>query len=116
MFLSDYPRALVNSHCFWWFPGFDALPVAPALAITLLLTRRRLSVSLLALPSRPFPRFPAAPLAAITLAGLLRMESLIAAFEQTRPRPRPICPALAPTSRLIFARVCSSLGRAHGRS
>src|SRR5438045_383858 len=36
---SDYPRRLVN--CFWlrWFPAFDTLPVAPALAIALLLAR-----------------------------------------------------------------------------
>jgi len=49
MFLSDYPRGLAN--CLWlrWVPAFDALPVAPALAVAFLLARRRFPVSLLCL-------------------------------------------------------------------
>src|SRR5579862_4660329 len=115
MFLSDYPRGLVN--CLWlrWFPAFDALPVTPALAIAFLLARRRFPVALLGLPLRPLPRFFPAMLAAVPLARLLRMKLLFTPFEQTRPRARLPCSALPPPSRLIFPRTCNTLGRAHGR-
>src|SRR5579862_8402415 len=115
MCCDDYPRGFVNCSWLWWIPASHPLPVSSALTVPLLLARRRLPVSLLGFKARPFScRFPA-PLAAITLTRLPRMEALVAAFEQTPPHPRPTCPALVPTSRLIFARVCNSLGRAHGR-
>ena len=53
MFCSDYPRRVVNCLWFWWFPAFDALPVASALTVALLLARRGLPVALLRLPPRP---------------------------------------------------------------
>src|SRR5215813_246629 len=115
MFGSDYPRGLVNCLWFWWFPALDALAVAPALPIAFLLARRRFSVSLLRFPLRPLPRFFPAMLAAIALARLSRMKLLFTPFEQTIPRARLPCSTLPPPSRLIFARTCRTLGRAHGR-
>ena len=58
--------------------------VAPALAVPFLFTRRRLPVSLLRLPPRPFPRRRPAALAAIALAPLPGMKALRAPFQQQR--------------------------------
>src|SRR5258708_7817087 len=104
MFVSDYPRGLVNYLWLLWFPAADPLPVAPALAVAFLLARRRLPVALLRLPPLPFPRRLPAPFAAIPLTRLPRMEALLASLQQTEPRTRPAGQSLRPT-----------LGRAHGR-
>src|SRR6516165_1087949 len=114
MFLRDYPRGVVNHRWFRRFPALDALPVAPALPVAFLLAALCGSVLLLCFPPRPLPRFFPAALAAISLVRLPRMKALLAAFQQTRPRPAS--PTLPPASRLIFARSCSTLERAHGRS
>jgi hypothetical protein len=116
MFLSDYPCILANCLRLWRFPALDALAVAPALAVASLLATPCLSVLLLRLPPRPLPRLPPALCAAIALARLPRMKSPLAAFQQTTPSTRPASPALPPLGRLIFARTCNTLGRAHGRS
>ena len=116
MFLSDYPRSLVNCFWFWRFPVFDALTVAPALPIALLLARHRFPVSLLCLPPRPFPRFLPAAIPAIALACLLRAKEMLAAFQQTTPEPRPPGPVLPAAGRLILTLACRTLRRAHGRS
>jgi hypothetical protein len=114
MFGSDYPRGVVNCLWLWSFPAFDALPVTPALAVALLLARRRLSISLLRLPSRPSPRrFPALS-AAIALARLPRMEPLFAPFQQTNACPRPVRQSIPPAL-LIFGMTCRTLEKAHGR-
>src|SRR5262245_43584729 len=102
MFLSDYPRGLANCLCLCWLPVLDALPVAPALTIAFLLARRRFPVSLLGLPSRPLPRCLPAARAAISLAHLSRMKTLLASLEQTAPCARPSCLALSPPSRLLL--------------
>src|ERR1700722_1192455 len=114
MFGSDYPRGVVNWLWFWWFPAFDTLTVAPTLAVSFLLARHRFPVSLLGLPARPFPcRLPAS-LAAVALVCLPGMKTLLTAFQQTQPGPRPVCQSLRPTL-LIFGMTCRTLGRAHGR-
>ena len=114
MFGSDYPRGVVNCFWLWCFPAFDSFAVASALPVPLLLAHRRLPISLLGFPPRPFSsRLPAA-LAAITLACLLRMKTLLASFQQTAPRPRPTGQS-PPPSLLIFGMGCRILGRAHGR-
>src|SRR5271154_2220890 len=113
--LSDYPRGVANCLQLCWFPGFDALAVAPALAVAFLLATRCRSVLLLRFPSRPFPRSLPAPCAAIALARVPRMKTLLASLEHTVPYSWPPHAALPPASRLIFARVCKTLGRAHGR-
>src|SRR5215831_2581703 len=113
MFLSDYPRGLVNRLWFRPFPAFYTLPVAPALPIAFLLAPFGASILLLPFPPRPLPRCRPAALAAIPLARLPRTKLLLTPFQQTRPRPAS--PTLPPASRLIFAASCSTLGRAHGR-
>jgi len=115
MFCSDYPRGLANFVWLCWFPAFDALPVASALAVPFLLARCPRPVPLLPLPSRPLPRRLPAALAAITLACLPGMKTLLASFQQTTPHPRPAGQSLSPTSLLIFGMTCRTLGRAHGR-
>src|SRR5215471_18124692 len=115
MFLRDYPRGLVNHFWLWWFPALDALPVAPALALALLLPRRRFPVSSLRLPPPPLPRLLPTPLAAIALARSPRMKTLFTPLQQTVPPSRPTCPALPPASRLLFTRACKILEKAHGR-
>src|SRR5947199_2709469 len=114
MFCSDDPRRLVNYLCLWWFPAFDALPVAPALPLAFLLAGRCLPVALLRLPPVPLPRRIPALFAAITLAGLPRMKTLLASLQQTEPRTRPARQSLRSTL-LIFGIGCRTLGRAHGR-
>jgi hypothetical protein len=91
MFCSDYPRGVVTFLWFWRYPALDALPLAPALPVPFLLARRRLPISLLCLPSRPFPRSLLAALAAIALARLPGMKALLASLQQTTPRARPAC-------------------------
>jgi hypothetical protein len=119
MFCSDYPRGVVNCLWLWWFPAFDALPVAPALPVPFLLARCRRPVSLLRLPPRPFPRRLPAMLAAIALARLSRMKALLASLQQTTPgpggTPRPPGQSFPSASLLIFGMACRTLGRAHGR-
>jgi len=95
MFLSDYPRGLVNS-LLYCFPALDALPVTAALAVAFLLARRRFPVSLLRLPPRPLARLLAAALTAIPLARLLRMKALLAPLQQTEPCTRSAGPAFPP--------------------
>ena len=113
MFCWDYPRGLVNGFWFCWFPAFDALPVAPALAIAFLLARLRRPVSLLRLRPRPFPRRLPAADTAIPLVRLPRMKALIAPFEQTTACA---CPAgHPPPGLLLLAWLGTILGRAHGR-
>jgi hypothetical protein len=81
IFVSAYPRSLVNHFWFWRFPAFDALPVALTLTIPLLLARRRFPVTLLGLPPRPpSPCLPAL-IAAIPLTCMPGMKTLLAAFE-----------------------------------
>ena len=112
MFWRDYPRGVVNCVWFWWFPTFDALPVAPALTVPFLLARRRPPISLLRLPARPFPRRLPTACAAIALARLPRMKALFAPFQQTSARPRSA--GQPPPTLLIFGITCRTLGRAHG--
>src|SRR5579859_4046728 len=116
MFLSDYPRSRLNYFWFWRFPALDAFSVAPALPIPLLLACSRFPVPLLSLPPRPSPCCLPAALAAISLASLSRMKKLLASLEKTTASTRLSCPALSSPSRLLFARSCRTLGRAHGRS
>src|SRR5471030_1982148 len=115
MFCSDYPRGTVNCLWLWWFPAFDALPVAPALPVPFLLACPCRPVSLLRLPPRPLPRRLPAALAAIALARLPRMKALLASFQQTSTHPRPTGQSLPPATLLIFGMACRTLGRAHGR-
>src|SRR5260370_39444151 len=114
MFASDDPRGLVNYFWLWWFPVFDALPVALASTVPLPFAGRRRPVSLLRLPLRPFPCRIPAPFAAIALTRLPRMKALLASFQQTTAPPRPAQQSSRPTL-LIFGMGCSTLGRAHGR-
>src|SRR5437773_6375255 len=102
MFCSDYPRGVVN--CLWLrcFSAFDTLPVAPALTVPFLLTRRRPPVSLLGFPARPFSCRLPAPLAAVALSRSVRMKALLASFQQTTPHPRPAWESLPPAALLIF--------------
>ena len=109
MGFSDYPRDVVNWRWLWWFPAFDAFPIALALPVALLSPRRRFPVSLLVLPSPPFPRCFPALRAAISLLRPLWTKTLFAAFQQAAPRPPP-----APPSLLLFGLACKTLGRAHG--
>ena len=115
MFLSDYPRGLVICLWLWPFPSLDPFPVAPALVIAFRLSRCSFPVSLLRFPPRPLPRLLTAPIAAIPLSRLLRSKLLLTPFEQTTPQARLPCPALPPPRRLLFARCCTTLWRAHGR-
>src|SRR5712691_6564961 len=113
MFCSDYPRRLPNCLWLWWFPAFHPLAVTPALAVPFLLARRLLPVALLCLPLRPLPCRLPATLAAIPLARLPRMKTLLAAFQQTPPRPEgnppPAGLTLPPASPLIFGMACRIL-------
>jgi len=115
MFGSDYPRGVVNCFWLWWFPAFDAFPVAPALTVPSLLARRRLPISLLRLPLRPFPRLLPAMLAAIALACLPGTKAFFAPFEQTTPQARSAGKPSPPPDLLPFGRADRILGRAHGR-
>src|SRR5882724_2798637 len=115
MFCSDYPRGFANCLGLCWFPVFDTLPIASALIVPFLLARRRLPVSLLGSPPRPFPRRLPASVAAIALARLQGMKALLATLEQTTTQPRPAGQSLPPTGLLIFELGCRTLGRAHGR-
>src|ERR1017187_6019326 len=114
MLVSDYPRGVANRLWLWWFPAAHPLPVAPALALTFFFPRRRLPVSLLRLPPRPFPRSRRAARAAIALARLPGMKALRAPFQQTAACSGPAGHLPPPTRRLFnwFGRI---LGRAHGR-
>jgi hypothetical protein len=98
--------------------GFRLLiPVAPALAVPFRFARRCRPVSLLGLPSPPFPRRFSTDLTAIPLPCLPRVKTLPAPFEQTTPRPGnspPACRTLPPASPLIVGMACRTLGTAHG--
>src|ERR1035438_5279828 len=82
LFVSDYPRGIVNCFWLWCFPAFGALSVATVLTVPFLLARRRLPVSLLCLPPRPFSCLLPAVLAAIPLACVPRMKALVTPFEE----------------------------------
>src|SRR6516225_6631983 len=110
MFRSDDPRTLLNCPCFCGFPALEALPVAPALPLALLLPRRRFPVALLRLPPRPLPRSRPARIAAIPLARMPRTKALLASLQQTVARPRSPCPALPPATGLLFPLACRTLG------
>lgn len=81
MFCSDYPRGIANCLRLCWFPVFDTLSVASALIVPFVLARRRLPVSLLGFPPRPFPRGLPASIAAIALARLPGMKALLASLQ-----------------------------------
>src|SRR5580658_1770078 len=102
MFYSDDPRGLVNCLWLWRFPAFHALPVASALTVPSLLAGPGRPVLFLRLPARPFPRRFPTLFAAITLASLPRMKTLLASFQQTTAGAWPACQSLPPTSLLIF--------------
>jgi hypothetical protein len=55
------------------------------LAVPFLFARSRRPVLVLRFPSRPFPRRLATTLAAIALARLLGMKTLLASFQQATP-------------------------------
>jgi len=119
MFLSDHPRGPVNCLWLWGLSAADPLPVALALTVPLLFAGGRLPVALLRFPPRPHPRRLSTALAAIALARLPRMKTLLASFQQTTPgpggTPRPTsCPS-TPPSLLIYGIACMILGKAHGR-
>ena len=114
-FFSDYPRGLANRLFLGAVAASDPLPIALALAVAFLLARRHCPVSLLRSPARPFPGRLAAGLAAIALLRPLGMETLLAPFEQTPPRPRAAWFSLPPARLLIFGMPCRILRKAHGR-
>ena len=112
---SDYPRGFRNSFRQRLLSLLsDALAVTPALPIAFFFARRRRPVTLLGLPPRPLPRRLPALLAAIALARLKRTKTLVAAFQQTAPRPRPTGRAFPSAMFLIFGGACRILDRAHG--
>ena len=108
--------AVRNGLACWWFSVPDALPVTPALPVTLLFARRRGPIALLGLPPRPGPRRLPALLAAITLPRPPRSKPLLTSFEQAPPGSRPARGPFAPAALLIFGMACRTLGRAQGRS
>src|SRR5215210_476127 len=114
MFCSDYPRGFVN--CLWvlCFPAFDPFPVVPALPVPFLFACRGGPVSLLGLPSRPFPLRLPARFAAIPLVRLPGLKALLAPFQQTSACSRP-AGQLPPPARWLFGWLGRILDRAHGR-
>jgi hypothetical protein len=113
IFLSDYPRGVTNCFWLWSLPSISKLPVTPGLPVALLFPYRRLAVSLLRFPPRPFPhRFPA--VAAIPLSCLPGKKALLASFEQIAARSRPAFHSL-PLRRLFSERPCRTLGSVQGR-
>src|ERR1017187_6551210 len=115
MFLSDYPRSLANCFRLCGFAVANPLPVAPALAVPLLLAGGGLPVPLLRLPPRPRPRRLPALRTAIALVRFARMKTLFASLEQTAPGPGPADCLAPPPGRLSRGIACMILGRAHGR-
>ena len=110
---SDYPRVFL---CRWLLPLSDTLAVTPVLPVAFFFARRRRPVTLLSLPARPLPRGLPALLAAITLARLAGMKTLVTAFQQTTAGARTAGRAFPPAAVfLIFGRACRILVRAHGR-
>jgi len=93
----------------------DALSIASALGLPLLLPRRRGPVFLLCFPFRPFPCLLSALLTAIALRGPLRMEGLLTTLQQTLSRSRPTCRTSTSASLLISWIVCRTFRKAHGR-
>ena|SRR6516225_5014708 len=112
---SDDPRHLRNCLFLRRFPVPDALPVAPALPVPLLLALGRSPVSVLGLPPRPLPRSLPAAGAAIPLAHSLGAKALLASLQQATPPPRPAGRSFPPTDLLLLGTACRILGRAHGR-
>lgn len=100
-----YPRSVVIRLRLWWFAALDALSIPPTLISPLRFAGLRGPISLLRLPSRPFPRRLPAFRAAVTLVRLPRMKGLVASFQQTTPCTRPASWSLSPI-RLIFAMAC----------
>ena len=88
--------------------------------VTFLLARRRGTIALLSLPSRPRPGRPSALLAAIALPRPSRTKEMLTSFQQAPPgpggAPRPARPPFPTAALLIFGMACSTLGRAQGRS
>jgi hypothetical protein len=115
MFRSDYPRGVVNCFWLWCFSALDAFAVAPALTVPFLLARRRLPISLLGFPARPFPRRLPAALAAIALPRLPGVKAMLTPFEETPARPWSARRPPPPPGLLFFGWVGRILGRAHGR-
>jgi hypothetical protein len=62
-------------------PLSDTLAVTPVLPVAFFFARRRRPVTLLRLPARPLPRGLPALLAAIALARLAGMKTLVTAFQ-----------------------------------
>lgn len=97
-------------------PLSDTLAVTPVLPVAFFFACRRRPVTLLSLPARPLPRRLPALLAAIALARLAGMKTLVAAFQQTPAGARTAGRAFPPAAVfLIFGRACRILVRAHGR-
>src|ERR1700753_3665788 len=104
MFWSDYPRGFVIRLRLRWLAALDALSIPPALIGPFGFARLRRPISLLRLPTRPFPRRLLAFRTAIALVRLPRMEGLLASFQQTMPCTRSANGSLSPP-RLIFGMV-----------
>ena len=97
-------------------PLSDTLAVTPVLPVAFFFARRRRPVTLLSLPARPLPRGLPALLAAIALARLAGMKTLVTAFQQTTAGARTAGRAFPPAAVfLLFGRACRILVRAHGR-
>ena len=100
----------------WLLPLSDTLAVTPVLPVAFFFARRRRPVTLLGLPARPLPCGLPALLAAIALACLAGMKTLLTAFQQTTAGARTAGWAFPPAAVfLIFGRACRILVRAHGR-
>jgi hypothetical protein len=109
---SDYPR--VSLRC-WLLPLSDTVAVTPVLPVAFFFARRRRPVTLLSFPARPLPRgLPALP-AAIALARLAGMKTLVTAFQQTTAGARTAGRAFPPAAVFLIGRACRILVRAHGR-
>jgi len=109
-FLSDDPRSFRNHFFLHQVPAFDALPVAPALAVPFLFSGRRRPIGLPRLPLSPLPRRLPARWAAIALARMPRTKALLASLEQTHARTRSAHRPLSPPRPLLFLDACTIFG------